>query len=336
MIILKYYRITLLMSRSIAAGLLLTGLIAMSCSKATKANSGDQPPADTLQNRPALSGRLVYHSYSCYECNDSRIMLYDFATNTNKILSEQWRINNPMNAHFSPDGKKIVFMGVDPETDQWDIFIWKIGDPAQPLNLTRALTKSRNEDPKFSADGSSVIFKSKGKLTRMDTLGNIIAQYTVAQQEASMPYFADHDQYILYAAETNDISSIYCYSIADNTVKTIFAAPGIYAYYPIAISDSSFIFTRWYSSSDHHDQLYMGYLNAKASVALPFNEPSGDYSDAYPVDPEYILLSSTRPGARGGYDMYVADIHTGAIWSMDMYNAAVNTKNNELGACYHE
>jgi Tol biopolymer transport system component len=336
MIILEYYRIVLLMSRRFSAGLLLTGLIAISCSKATKANSGDQLPADTLQNKPALSGRLVYHSCSCYECNDSRIMLYDFATNSNAVLSTQWRISNPMNAHFSPDGKKIVFMGVDPETDQWDIFISKIGDTAQPVNLTKALTKSRNEDPKFSADGSSIIFKSKGKLTRMDTLGNIIARYTVAQQEASMPYFADHDQYILYAAETNDISSIYSYSIADKNVKTIFTAPGIYAYYPITISDSSFIFTRWYSSSDHHDQLYMGYLNAKAPVALPFNEPSGDYSDAYPVDSKYILLSSTRSGSKGGYDIYIADIHTGAIWSMDLYNAAVNTKDNELGACYHE
>lgn len=334
--ILKYYRIALLMCRRIAAALLLTGLTAMSCSKATKANSGDQQPADTLQNKPALSGRLVYHSYSCYECGDSKIMLYDFATNTHTVLSTQWNINNPMNAHFSPDGKKIVFMGVDPETGQWDIFIWKTGDAAQPVNLTKALTKSRNEDPKFSADGSSVIFKSKGKLTRMDTLGNITAQYTVTQKEASMPYFADHDQYILYAAETDDISSIYSYNIADKNVKTVFAAPGIYAYYPIAINDNSFIFTRWYSSSNHHDQLYMGYLDARASVALPFNEPSGDYSDAYPVDSKYILLSSTRSGTRGGYDMYIADIHTGAIWSMGMYNAAVNTKNNELGACYHE
>lgn len=338
MIGLKYYYTVLLRRRVLPVCLLITGIVAMSCGKstATETGSGNQQPTDTLINKPALSGRLVYHSYSCYECNDSGIMMYDFATNAQTVLSAQWNIRNPMNAHFSPDGKKIVFMGIDPATDQWDIFIWSIGDAAQPANLTAGLTKSRNEDPKFSEDGASVIFKSRGKLTRMDTLGNVIAQYNVPDKEASMPYFIHNDQYILYAAGNSGISSIYGYHIGDAAVSTLYSAAGIYAYYPIAMNDSSFIFTRWFSASNHHDQLYTGYLNAKSAVALPFNEPSGDYSDAYPIDSRYLFLSSTRSGSKGGYDIYIADIHTGAIWSMDLYNTALNTKDNELGACYHE
>lgn len=305
----------------------------MGCSKSETPDSPQ--PGDTNVNKPALTGRLVYHSYSCYECNDSKIYLHDFANNTNMVLSAQWNIKNPMNAHFSPDGKKIVFMGVNPNSNRWDIFLWQIGDPTQPVNLTSVLN-SRNEDPKFAADGLSVIFKRNGKLTRIDTLGNIIAQYAVSQKEASMPYFIQHDQYILYAAETDGISSLYSYGTATGTTKTIFTSSGVYAYYPVAISDSSFIFTRWYSVSNHHDQLYMGYLSQKAPVALPFNEATGDYSDAYPVSKKYILLSSTRSGTKGGYDLYVADITTGEIWSLNNYNAAINTRENELGACYHE
>lgn len=311
---------------------------APACGK--KSTAYEQPgipdPVDTIKNKPALCGRFVYHSYSCYDCNDSKLFMYDFATNSCIELSEGWNIKNPMNAHFSPDGRKIVFMGITPGTNQWDVYIWETGDAAQPDNLTAALLNSRNEDPKFSADGSSIIFKSKGELTRMDTLGNIIAQYTLPHKEASMPYFAGNDQYILYAAAENNISSIYSYHIADGTVKTLYADAGIYAYYPIVFNDSSFIFTRWYAASDHHDQLYMGYLNVKAPVMLPFDEPAGDYSDAYPVNTKYILLSSTRAGTKGSYDLYIADITTGDVWPLDLYNRNINSRNNELGACYHE
>ncbi|MFT3701656.1 MAG: hypothetical protein QM802_04775 [Agriterribacter sp.] len=315
--------------------LFAVGMMAMGCGKKDTTAEPQHPPTDTVAEKPVFSGTLVYHSYSCYDCNDSKIFLYDFALNTNKVLSADWNIKNPMNAHFSPDGKKIVFMGITPDTDQWDVFTWMIGDTAPPTNLTAHLTKSRNEDPKFSADGLSIIFKSKGKLTRMDTLGNIITQYTVPSKEASMPYFTDDDQYVLYAAGDNDISSIYSYRIADSTVKTMYSSAGIYAYYPIAKDDSSFIFTRWYSAANHHDQLYIGYLNEKTPINLPFNEPTGDYSDAYPADSKYIFLSSTRSGSLGGYDLYVADITNGNIWSLNKYNN-INTANNELGVCYHK
>ncbi|MFT4016742.1 MAG: hypothetical protein QM668_07240 [Agriterribacter sp.] len=314
-----------------------TAVIAgIACGKKNSAyeQPGVPAPVDTITSKPALSGRLVYHSYSCYDCNDSKLFLYDFHTNSNTVLSKGWNIQNPMNAHFSPDGKKIVFMGITPGTDQWDVFIWKIGDAAQPVNLTAALTNSRNEDPKFSADGLSIIFKSKGKLTRMDTLGNITARYTVPHKEASMPYFAGRDQYILYAAEENGISSIYSYHIADEVVKSLYSAPGIYAYYPVAITDSSFIFTRWHSATNKHDQLYIGYFNTQTPLSLPFNEPTGDYSDAYPVNEQYIFLSGTHSGGRGGYDLYISDITNGSIWTLGEYNVYINTSGNELGACY--
>lgn len=337
MTLLKYCRVILLSSRMLSAGLLITGAMMLSCGKTevTDEVPGNQHPGDTTLNKPALTGRLVYHSYSRYACDDSKIMLHDFSTNSNTVLSAQWNIKNPMNAHFSPDGKKIVFMGIDSNSNRWDIFKWQFGDTAQPVNLTSALN-SRNEDPKFSTDGLSIIFKCNGKLTRIDTLGNIIAQYGVSQNEASMPYFINQNQNILYAAEANDISSIYSYNIATNTTKAIFAATGIYAYYPIAITDSSFIFTRWYSASNHHDQLYIGYLHSKSTLVLPFNEPAGDYSDAYPFNSKFIFLSSTRSGTRGGYDLYIADITSGDIWSLNNYSAVINTKENELGAGYHE
>lgn len=307
----------------------------LGCSK-NNASSIITPPDDIIINKPALSGRLVYHSYSCYECNDSKIFLYDFSTNTIKTLSTGWDMLNPMNAHFSPDGNKIVFMGISKSTNQWDIFLYNLSGATQPVNLTAQLSSAKNEDPKFSADGLKIILKRDGKLTQMDTLGNIEAQYAVPGTDASMPYFSNGDKTILYAASQDGISSIYSYRIKDSSIQTLYAATGIYAYYPIARNDSSFIFTRWHSASNHHDQLYLGYFNAQTPLRLGFNEPTGDYSDAYPAGAKYIFLSSTRSGAVGGYDLYIADITTGDIWSLNKYNAAINASGNELGSSYHE
>lgn len=262
--------------------------------------------------------------------------MYDFAAHSSKILSSGWNIGNPMNAHFSPDGKKIVFMGITPGTGNWDIFTCTLSSSAQPANLSAMHAGGRNEDPKFSSDGSAIIFKNDGVLTLMDTLGNIIARYSTPGGEASMPYFADHNTSILYAAAQNGISSVYRFRTTDSSIQTLYSAAGIYAYYPIARDDSSFFFTRWHSATNHHDQLYLGFFDGRPPLRPGFNEASGDYSDAFPAGKEYLFLSSTRSGGIGGYDLYIAGIYSGAIWSLKLYDNKINTTLNELGACYHE
>lgn len=311
-----------------------TGILG-SCGKSSANLPNDVTSDTTHQNKPALSGRLVFHSYSCYNCNDSKMLLYDFASDKLKVLSENWAMINPMNAHFSPDGTTIVFMGITPETSDWDIYLENLNDTSAPTNLTSALTATRNEDPKFSADGKSIVFKSDGWLTRIDVLTNQVTTYHSIHTESSMPYFINKDQFILYATEKNGVSAIYALNTRDSTVQPVFETPGIYAYYPIATDDTSFIFSRWHASTNHHDQLYIGYLSGSIALRLPFNEPSADYSDGFPVDQTYLLLSSTRRDTKGGYDLYVANKMNGQLWSLSAYNATINTTGNELGATYH-
>lgn len=89
----------------------LQGLVG--CCGCSKTPEKPSVPSNTsTTNQPALSGRLIFHSYSCYSCNDSKLYIYDFAANTIANISSGWTINNVMNAHFSPDGKRIVFMGI--------------------------------------------------------------------------------------------------------------------------------------------------------------------------------------------------------------------------------
>jgi hypothetical protein len=101
-------------------------------------------------------------------------------------------------------------------------------------------------------------------------------------------------------------------------------------YYPIVIDADTFLFSR----STTSDQVYLGYFNGTTAVKLPFNESDSDFSDAYPVDNRIILISSTKKGGRGEYDLYLADKITGKKWSLNLYNPYINSANNELGGCY--
>lgn len=288
------------------------------------------PPVDNTP-QPVLSGKMVYHSYSCYNCNDSKIFLYNFSTNERTILSQNWTITNPMNAHFSPDGTKIVFMGISQTNNSWDVFIYTLGTNVQPINLTQN-SLGRDEDPKFSPDGSKIVFKQNGILKEMDTTGNILRTFTVPNTEASMPYYTSDGNSIVYSGNEskNATADIIKYSISDGTTQLLASMVNINEYYPIVIDANTFLFSR----SSGTDQVYLGYFNGTASIKLPINESDADFSDAYPVDSHTVLLSSTKTGGRGEYDLYLADKTTGKKWSLNLYNPYINSANNELGGCY--
>ena len=318
------------------AAVVLIGLLCATCNKNGTAAKPGTVSDSTNETKPALRGRLVFHSYSCYGCNDSRLFLYDFSAGTLTEISKGWTgLQNCMNAQFSPDGSKLVFMGNPAGSVNWDVFIWNTRSASPPVNLTGHLGSAfRDEDPKFSFQGNHIIFKQNGVLTLMDTLGTILGKFPVPQSEASMPYFSRGDSLILYAGTDGSLSNIYLYHIRDSSVEFKSGLAGIYSYYPITRDDTSFIFTSWYSGSNPHDQLYLGFFDNRAARYLPFNEPAGDYSDGCPAEKQFIFLSSTRKGSRGGYDLYVADMDSGNLWSLSDYYNGINSSNDELGCTY--
>ncbi|HEB62234.1 MAG TPA: hypothetical protein ENI82_03685, partial [Bacteroidetes bacterium] len=83
--------------------------------------------------------------------------------------------------------------------------------------------------------------------------------------------------------------------------------------------------------NNHEDQIYLG--DGTTSTKLPFNDEY-DYSDGFFVRDNYIFFPSTRPGGKGGYDLYVGDINTGDVWSLEQYFAGINTSKEELAASY--
>lgn len=93
---------------------------------------------------PLTKGRMIFHRNTKDYATlwNSKLFMYDFSKNVLEEISSNWNIDNPMNAHFSPDGSKIVFMGdIKVEPRDWDIFIWTVGSSDQPTNLTNKYNK---------------------------------------------------------------------------------------------------------------------------------------------------------------------------------------------------
>ena len=301
-------------------------------------DSTDIIPPPGNNSLPSLKGKLLYHRYKNYG-DESKMYIYDFASRQLTCISDGWNLHDPMNGDFSPDGKYIVFMAQAAAEQKWDIFLYEVGSGGKPINLT-AGDGNRNEDPKFSQDGKSICFKSTtpqsaANLFIMDLHGNISQQVTNNNIESGMPYFVPGGKMMLYARGAGASSDIYRVNIDGTNNIPIEKESNLQEYYPIAIDSASYLFTRWYSTSNKNDQVYAGYLSGRSAVRLPFNSPDANYSDPFPFGKEYVFLSGTKNGTVGGYDLYIANTSSGQIWSLSSFEKQINTTENELGTCYY-
>ncbi|MES2267200.1 MAG: hypothetical protein V4520_10590 [Bacteroidota bacterium] len=326
----------------ILALVLITGVLG-ACQKELKNSVPFDPedgkaaidtPLNSTNPKPVVTGKLVYHTYACYACAGTKMYIYNFSTNTLSWVSQNWNIDYPINAHFNPDGTKIVFMGQPAGSGDWDIYLWRVGSSDAPTNLT-AGNGLKDEDPKFSPNGYRIAFKQDGDLKLLDLDANITDVITKTPAiEEGMPYYNDDATGLLFAQGAGSNSDIYQINL-DGTNKTALAnVADVQEYYPIKRDQNTFLYSRWYSAGDHHDQVYMGYFANSTRTRLPFNNNNAEYADAYPCGANHVILSSTRAGTAGGYDLYIADITSANIWSLTSYNAGINSSDNELGAAY--
>ena len=296
------------------------------------------PDVDVINSdtaRPALRGRMVYHNYTSYDAMDSRMYVYDFATDNLQEISAGWTVvRHPMNGHFSDDGSTVTFMGIGTATDSWDIFIYELGSGRQPENLTPA-GDYRDEDPKFSFDGRKICFKRNGQLSEIDVATKTIRTLSSNSNiDFGMPYYSVSGDKIVFGGSSGQETFIGCWDIESAVMTTLYDKPGTVEYYPITIDGESFYFTGHVSATSPYDQLYIGYWDGRTARYLPFNNTDADYSDACPVSDGWLILCSTRYDSRGQYDLYIANADSGAIYPLSSYNSAINTTKSELGASY--
>lgn len=284
---------------------------------------------------PITTGSLVFHRYSAWENWDGKLFLYEFSTKNLTELSKQWtEIEHTCNAHFSPDGTKIVFMAVPKNkrsSNSWNIYLYDFTNPEVVINLTP--NSVLDQDPKFFKDGINICYKSDGDLRILNT--QTLTSKKVTNDgwsvEESMPYPTTDGKKIIYSSGEGDDTHIYSVNIDGSDKKVIENTNGVHSYYPMVKDDSTYIFTRGFSASNNADELYLADYNG-TSYSLGFNSETADDSDSFPVDSQYVFFSSNRLGTKGGWDLFLGNSKTGSSWTLSIFG--VNSNLHELGVCY--
>jgi Tol biopolymer transport system component len=279
-------------------------------------------------------GHLYFHRYSSYEAWDGEIWRYDLASGKGEYLSENWPVDHAMNVRFDRDRKRMLFMGVEPDqhySDAWDVYLWQVDSKEPPINLTKR-NGLRDEDPQFSPDGREILFKQSGSLAVMNVKTREVNKLTPNfLDEQSMPIYLDANRIVFMQGEAGN-SSIRMYHRKTGRMQTIVDTPETQDYFPVPWDARRFLFVRWVSPVDHHDQVYQWNLAAREQTKLPFCQQAHDYSDPFPIDDRRVLFSSTRDGGKGGYDLHLGDADDGTLTPIDL--EGVNTPAEELASVY--
>ena len=275
------------------------------------------------ENDAIPEGWLLWHNYSDYFALDSRLYLRTPDGITKEITGD---FIHAMNGSFGTSPDQITFMAIDSKADEWDIYIVENG---KTVNLTQN-SGFRNEDPKWSPDGKSIVFK-RGRwdngindfvynLALLDVKTREITMLTDDIAEEAMPYFSADGKIIYYVGYKDGIGSIYGLDIDTGKITAVYSESGVNAYYPI-VSGNDLYFAKWYSKDNHCDQIVR--WDGKNLYELPFNSEKFDCSDICPVDGDRLIFSSMM---NGNYDLFCYDGNEIAALS------ELNTDINELGA----
>lgn len=304
-------------------------------------------PHKSSQIQPSLTGKMVYHSYVDYSDKGSNLFVYDFATGKlRNISTEIAQINSglehAMNGHFNSSSTELVFMAM--ELNQWGYDHWYVYQyNLETGKLTNLVTGSEYnyEDPKYSPDGNYITMKRRiwknddwsYSLVEMNLRTKKIKVLVDNGYENSMPYYSQDGNRVYYAQYDGTESQIYSVNRTNLSIKEEYAEQGVYAYYPVVrwSQQEEVYFSKWESANNQADKIAK--LTSNSFELLPFNTQSGtNYSDASPVEDQYMIFSSTE---NGSYDLYIADCKTGSVWSLDLYAKSINSiGRNELGAHY--
>ncbi|MCW3995077.1 MAG: T9SS type A sorting domain-containing protein, partial [Candidatus Bathyarchaeota archaeon] len=284
-----------------------------------------------------LNGRIAYHTYSSYlaepppgDTIDGNVFVYNLDTQTLSNITRALPIKNAMNPHFSPDGSKIVFMAIQqgsPSTRQnLDIFIYDLAE-AQLSNLTPNVGII-DEDPKFSPDASQILWKRQGQIWRMNADGSSQTQLTTTPDEKSGPNYSPDGTKIVYWSGASSSADIWWMNANGTSPTALIATSGIQEYYPIYRDANNILYSRWESASDQHDKIYNYNISTSTSSRLLINTTGVEDADAYPVNADFLVFSSTRTG--GNYNIFVGRYDNGVVYTLSGANSTLQ----DLGSSY--
>jgi len=319
----------------------------------TSAESQAQPLVPT-------SGRIAFHNYTAWDIDlgdpngpnslDGQIHLYDFASNTVSTIGviDQF-VRHALNPNFSPDGTKITFAGI-PRGPSYGSDWFNFLDTYEYdftkgtlINISEAakLGSSIDEDAVYGPGGSSIIYKKDFQsLWSIDLANFQETELFPSALEIVEPKVSPSGQWITYwqlvggDASTGDV---YRRPILPNgsvgAAIPVATTPGVLEYFSSFLDDQTIVYSRWTSATSLDDEIYLVDLTTGQSSSVAFNlTGTADDSDAFRLeDTNTVGFSSTRPGGKGGYDLYIGDSTTGDVH----YLQVASTAKEDLAGSFH-
>ncbi len=302
-----------------------------------------------------LVGKLAYlrddpAKYSAKDATTGTLCLFDFSNKTFSIIStpSAWpNVFYPKNPAFSPDGTLMTFAGyIDALGSEEDIFLWQVGANTPPTNLTPGSGK-KNEDPKFSPDGTRIVFKRNGDLMNL-SLSNPGVVTPLTQSggvpEYSQPYFMPDGMRLLFSAMTiagqplsQVIDTLNVDAAGVATAPTLVAdASGLQEFYPIPWGTDTFLFNRWLSATDPSNGISSYNLATSIEAALPFNHSGCNTADPFPADSQnnLVFYASDCFSGTGVFQLWIGSVTTGHTYPLSILDPGFTTTDDQVGPAY--
>jgi hypothetical protein len=339
-----------MISRVFRSVVLLTLVVALLSCGGGGASMGSVVPGGSPIAGVTIQGRLIWHSYDQYGFVGVRSWMADFTAGQVLEITPV-RVSGAMNYHFSPDGSLVVFMGNDATASAahagstaWDIWIAQVG--ASGLQNVTRLTNgqadgSRNEDPRFSPDGTHIVFKRNLTSLVSVALSGVQANGTdqlpaqtlllSGSTETSMPSVMPAGGGVLFA-NGSSLDSIRL--LSGGTVSTLYAL-GTHDYYPVALDATRFYFVS--GQTGGNDWILRGDLSASLPVPAAFITPGlagYEFADPEPMGGNWLAYASTAPGGNGAYDIWIGNASTGQTANVSAWIGGANHANSDLGPSF--
>jgi hypothetical protein len=233
-----------------------------------------------------------------------------------------------MNPHFSSDGSQIVFMAIPQggllHRNSLEIYAYDLGTES----LTRLTTNAiPDEDSKFSPDGQKIVFKRNGQVWTMGADGSNQTQLTTTSDEKSGPNYSPDGADIIYWSGAGLDADIWRMTATGTGANKIVGTTSLQEYYPVYRDAQNVLYTRWEATGDTNDKIYSYAISSGSSQRLAMNQTGANDSDSFPVDSNLIGFSSDRSG---GYDVYIGNPSTGAVYPLPGANSTLQ----DLGGWY--
>ena len=316
---------------------------------AAKANQ-NKPQAHLRKLALPRTGRLAFHSYTAYDLDDEgrrwldgRIHICDFPADTATTIPEIGKhVIHAMNPAFSRDGAKLAFMAlpIGPKYGaDWpaafDIFVYDFRS-GELINVSKQadLGVSIDEDPVFTPDGSSLVFKrDRADLWKIGLKSFRAEAITTdgKQREESGPRISPDGKWIVYWNGDGAVADVYRIPMAGGPAELLAGLPGIQEMFPVFMDNCHLAYTRWTSAQQHDDEVYFIDLATGKHWAAAFNSTNGaNDSDPFAIGNWVGFSSNRKENGKGGWDLYLGDPAS----PTPIHLRQLSTPRHDLGGTY--